>query len=117
MSIAWSSEQLAKVTRFLKENDVSSSRCAVAAKKILPVAKELDPAAIARRCTPRFGIFVDPKRRWFYHATVRAAQHYVDALTGRFGTEEAEYLHTYWADSAALHWDDLTESQLEDLAP
>ncbi|HEY5957099.1 MAG TPA: hypothetical protein VIV60_11120 [Polyangiaceae bacterium] len=117
MSIAWSSEQLAKVARVLKENDVDSSRCAVAAKRILPVARELDPNAIGRRCTPRFGRFVDPKRRWFYHATVRAALHYVDSLTGPFGTEEAEYLQTYWADDAAFHWDDLTESQLKDLAP
>ena len=56
-------------------------------------------------------------RRWFYHATVRAAWHYVDALTGPMGAEEAEYLGTYWADDAAFQWDDLTDSQLKELAP
>jgi hypothetical protein len=71
---------------------------------------------MARRCSPLFGRFVCPKRKWFYHVNVLVTQHYVDALTGADGLEQEEYIAQHWADTAAFAWEDLADDVLEDLA-
>lgn len=92
-----------------------SARCERAASKILPPSRELEEAAVAQRCDPQFGIYVCPKRKWFYHVNVRVVSHCVDALTGPCGAEEEEYLRAHWPDQDAVEWRDLTDDELEGL--
>ena len=111
MPIEWTSAQKHKVGRILRECPALSGKCELAAKRILPLARERDSAAKARRLVPvpGRGFFVNPRvslggARWFHHVAVNAERHYVDALTGVDGTEEERYLEEHWKYPEALMW-------------
>lgn len=108
--------QRERVVDALGQYGVESAQCERAASRILPPAREVHPAAVARVCKPAFGIFVCPKRKWFHHVNVFVAKHYVDALSGPDGQEENDYLDCHWRDRAAFIWQDLTDDALEELA-
>ncbi len=116
MAIAWTIEQETAVREALEKHGVASARCANAATLVLPVARERDAAAVARRCDPRYGRFVHETYRWFHHVSVCADAHYLDALTGPPGLESGVYMKTHWTDSEAFAWSTLTDAQLEELA-
>ncbi|MEK7270838.1 MAG: hypothetical protein AAB215_07875 [Planctomycetota bacterium] len=82
---------------------------------MLPIAREVDGAARARRCEPRHGRFVSPKRLWLEHVTVLVRSHCVDALTGPDGEEEKSYLNNpaHWEYPDNLLWSDVPDDQLE----
>lgn len=115
MALAWSELQKVTVIAAPEEFGLKSARCEKAAARILPVARELDPASVPRRCLPNYGRFVCPKRRWFYHVNVFVMRHYVDALSGPDGLLEQPYLQQHWADRDAIRWDDLSTDELERL--
>jgi hypothetical protein len=115
VAFAWTPDQRKRVEAVLSKYPVESARCAIAAKRIHPIAIELDVDAEVWRCSPRYGRFVDPQRRWFHHVTVRVADHYVDALTGADGLSAAEYFVHHWPDEEALRWEALTSVQVEAL--
>ena len=48
--------------------------------------------------------------------TFYVANHYVDALSGPNGLEKVEYLAAHWPDPEAIHWDILSDVDLERLA-
>ena len=79
---------------------VESNRCVPAARRIVEIATETDPAATAWKLVPREGRYVAPKdkrgSRWYLHATVRTMAHFVDALTGVDGTALDRYFTTHW---------------------
>jgi hypothetical protein len=115
VAIGWTSDQRRRVAAILAKHPAESAQCATAARKILPVAREHDPSAVVHQLSPRYGRFVDPRRRWFYHVTVRAADHQVDALTGPDGLPTNEYAALYWPDAEAIRWEVLAEVRLEAL--
>lgn len=115
MAVGWSERQEGVVRGALAEHDVDSGECALAAAKILPVALERDRSAVARRCDPNYGRFVSPQRKWYHHVSVRVEGHHVDALTGAPGLECDDYFSTYWSDTSAFSWKDLTTQELEEL--
>ena len=116
MAIGWNTSQKSRFKAALGQYDIDSALCARAANKILPVAREHDPEAVGHRCLPNFGRFVCAKRKWYFHVNVYVANHYVDALSGPDGLEKLEYLASHWPDSEAIHWDILSDTDLERLA-
>jgi len=115
MAIAWSTQQEASVSRALTNHGLDTGHCALAAAHILPVARERDRNAVARRCDPCFGRYVNPTRRWFHHVAVTLEEHYVDALTDPPGLEAAVYMSKHWADAKAFSWKDLADKSLAEL--
>jgi hypothetical protein len=112
MAVPWTDKQRPRIVKILTDFPVDSALCDRAAARVLPVARESDELAVARRCDPRFGIYVSPQRKWFFHVTVRTVGHYVDALAGPDGLPEAEYLASRWQHSDALVWRDLADEEL-----
>lgn len=115
MAVSWTKLQRPVVIDALDEFGVKSARCEKAAARILPLARELDPTSVARRCLPNYGRFVCPKRRWFYHVNVFVTRHYVDGLSGPDGLAEQTYLQQHWPDRDAIRWEDLSTDELERL--
>lgn len=113
MAIAWDPSQATRVSDILSRYPVDSGQCALAAREIHPVARERDPGAGAWQLWPGEGRYVVPKvplrRPWYYHVTVEAEGHCVDALTGVPGTSRADYVKTHWRYDA-MRWepDDLS---------
>ncbi|MBP8809740.1 MAG: hypothetical protein KBG48_08090 [Kofleriaceae bacterium] len=111
MAIAWTVEQRVRVQRVLRECPVDSGRCEQAASRICPIARERDPSATRWRMTPAEGRFVLPAEpevgRWYFHVTVEAEAHCVDALTGPGGTMRSEYLERHWRHGDAIRWEAL----------
>ena len=100
MAVPWSELQRPRVAVVLHECPVESNRCVAAARRIVVIATETDPMAKARKLVPREGRYVAPKdkrgSRWYFHATVRTRDHFVDALTGVEGTALDSYFTTHW---------------------
>jgi len=103
MSIPWTPTQQRSVAKILDAHPPQSGRCAEAAQKILPVAREVDQGARILKILPGAhprARYVMPKIRledpWFHHYTTEAARHYVDSLTGPDGTEMEQYLEAHW---------------------
>lgn len=97
--IDWSRAQKSRVVRILTRHPPESNRCAKAARALLPIAQEVDGAAQALVIEAQDAIYVQPKNvtsRWLHHVTVSAAKHYVDALTGPDGHEQATYLEHFF---------------------
>lgn len=114
MAVPWTEGQRLRVAEVLTNFPVDSGLCDRAAAGVLPVARESDELAVARRCDPMHGIYVSPRRKWFFHVTVRTVEHYVDALSGPDGLPEVEYLLSRWEHPDGLAWRDLAD---EELAP
>lgn len=91
MVLKWRSDDENLVNAALRAHPASSSRCAAAARAVLPPALRLDGAAHALllKCREPYARI---KRRgpgvlWHYHVTVHASEHRVDALTGVIGSQ------------------------------
>ncbi len=112
MTVPWTSKQRPRVVKILTDYPADSGLCDRAAARVLPIARESDTMAAARRCDPMYGIYVAPKRKWFFHVTVRTVGHCVDALAGPDGLPEDEYLASCWQHPDALVWRDLADSEL-----
>lgn len=110
MPVSWSPLQHSQVTEVLRQHPAESNRCYQAARDILPVARQVDAGACARKLVPREGRFIVPKPplrvRWFEHAAVHVQQHVVDAVTGVEGTPERSYLEAHWMYPGSLVWED-----------
>lgn len=112
MTIPWTQEQRADVDEVLVALPPSSHRCDEAARRILPIARVLDPGAGTLRVVadpaqfPRGTWAICPKhpvgRTWYEHWTVSVVAHCVDALTRTEGCEESSYLETHWLYPDAL---------------
>lgn len=74
------------------------------------MAREIESAARARKLVPTEGWFVLPKvsvgARWYEHFSVHLQCHYVDALTGADGTDDASSLEVHWKHPESLGWVD-----------
>lgn len=92
----------------LARHGIQSGRCEEAAREMLPIGRERDRDARAWRLFPREGRYVVPKvrleRPWYFHVTVEAEAHYVDALTGAYGTPSGQYLVEHWNEADAIRW-------------
>jgi hypothetical protein len=110
MPISWSPPQREMVARVLARHPAESNRCGQAAREILPVARQVDAGARARKLLPLEGRFVVTKRpleqRWYQHVAVHAQEHVVDALTGVEGTPARSYLEQHWMYPESLDWED-----------
>lgn len=113
MAVPWTERQRSRVVSILTKYPLDSGLCDRAAARILPVARQSDELAVARRCDPMYGIYVAPERKWFFHVTVRTLGHYVDALAGPDGAPETEYLTSCWQFPDALVWRDLADSEVD----
>lgn len=112
MAVPWTDRQRGRIVKVLADYPIDSGLCDRAAARVLPIARETDELAVARRCDPLCGIYVSPKRKWFFHVTVRTVGHCVDALAGPDGLPEAEYLASCWQHPEALVWRDVFEGEL-----
>ena len=99
MALNWSPTQRSSVEQALRDFPLLSGECANLARRILPIAVALDPAAQALVIAPRRGRFVCQRgssHRWFHHVTTATADHRVDALTGIDGCPKEAYLSAYF---------------------
>jgi hypothetical protein len=98
--IRWKPTQRRRVAAALSRHPVNSSRCAKAARAILPIAQQVDGTAHARLIKPPDGaLYVQPKDlnvRWFHHVTVAVEAYHVDVLTGPPGHEQVTYLEHFY---------------------
>jgi hypothetical protein len=112
MTIPWKPSQRAGVDEILAALPPESHRCDDAARQILPIALEIEPAAGTLRVVadpaqfPRGTWVICPKqpvgRAWYEHWTVGVVAHCVDALTRSDGCEEGRYLEAHWHYPEAL---------------
>jgi hypothetical protein len=102
MAIPWSEAQRWRVSTALRRFPPQSGCCEDAARAVLPVAREVDPSSCgilikpagrARYVLPKVPLDGSP---WRFHVTVRAREHYVDALTGADGTSIDAYFAQHW---------------------
>lgn len=102
MAVDWDEEQAQHVTAVLAKHPPRSSECELAARAILPIAHELDPSSRAIKITPAGRARFLATRVslggawWFHHVTTEVTEHYVDCLTGTFGTETVDYFASHY---------------------
>lgn len=114
MTISWLPAQLQAVSEVLDRYPAESNRCESAARELLPIARQLEVSARARKLVPVEGRFLVPKRgvRWWEHVAVHVQQHVVDALTGAHGTPEPSYLDQHYLYPDRLAWRDWDEKEV-----
>ncbi|HYO66099.1 MAG TPA: hypothetical protein VEU33_08455 [Archangium sp.] len=114
MTISWLPDQLKAVSEVLDRYPAESNRCESAAREILPIARELEETARARKLVPIEGRFLAPMRgvHWWEHVAVHVQQHVVDALTGAHGTPEPSYLGHHYRYPDRLVWRDWDEKEV-----
>lgn len=113
MTLSWLPAQRDKVSEVLDRYPAASNRCEAAAREILPVARELETGARARKLFPTEGRFLVPRggMRWWEHVAVHVQEHVVDALTGVDGTPEPSYLGQHYLYPERLVWRDWDENE------
>lgn len=116
MAISWTPRQLEQVVDLIEAHPARIGRCADLARRILPIARDVDPRAhgVVIRPLPGRGWFVEPRiggTMWRHHVTVAAEMHVVDALTGAAGMERERYREAHWvhADDLSFKPDDLED--------
>ncbi len=102
MPIAWKPPQAQKVTNALAKYPPQSNRCELAAKAILPVARQVDSSSRALKIKPagraRYLMTnVSLNGEWWrHHVTTEVSEHYVDSLTGTPGTLVIDYFTEHY---------------------
>lgn len=96
MAIPWNAAQRRKVSSALAKYPADSSKCAAAARQLLPVAKEVHPGAYGIQLLPAepapYLLTTGGHRKWYHHVLVEVIEHRVDALTGPSGDPARQYL-------------------------
>jgi hypothetical protein len=110
VAVNWTESQRARVQRVLSRHPIESNRCENAARSIVTIGREREPAAQVWRLYPVEGIYVVPKVKvgppyWREHFTVEVEAHCVDALTRVDGCPRASYLDDHWTETDALRWE------------
>lgn len=70
MAVAWQERQRRLVQEELHNHPIESGQCAVLARRLLPLAKEIDAEAHNLLLTPKVGRFLplrQGQRRWASH--------------------------------------------------
>lgn len=100
MPIRWNTRQLREVQAALNKFHAGSSKCAAAARTILPLARELDANAQGIHLRPKdaapYLLTRSGSRKFFHHVVVDVTKHRVDALTGPPGHPSNSYLSAYF---------------------
>lgn len=110
MTISWLPAQLEAVSEVLDRYPAESNRCESAARELLPIARQLEVSARARKLVPVEGRFLVPKRG--VRVAVHVQQHVVDTLTGTHGTPEPSYLDQHYLYPDRLAWRDWDEKEV-----
>jgi hypothetical protein len=116
MAIPWSTRQKSTVKNVLSKYPADSSKCANAARDILPVAESVDSSSRPRLIKPKnpFARWLGAGMEWTHHVNVETCDHYVDALAGADGCPSANYLDKFFAypDGLVIEDVDLSERTL-----
>ena len=106
MPIRWTAREREQISRVLQAHPSASGQCVEAADEIVEVAADRRPKIW--QLWPAEGDYVLPKvsvgELWYYHFTVEAEAHCVDALTGQDGTRCASYPEEHWKEHDAIDW-------------
>jgi hypothetical protein len=102
VAIKWKDHQAKKVASVLEQYPPQSNKCELAARAILPVARQLDASSRAMRIDPvGRARYLLPKVElkgdwWRHHVTTEVTEHYVDSLTHTPGTPVEDYFRNHY---------------------
>lgn len=100
MAIRWNRMQFREVTAALQQFPAHSDKCAAAARRILPIARQLRDDARGIQLSPIDGapylLPIKGSRKFYHHIVVEVVSHRVDALTGASGHPSSSYLATFF---------------------
>lgn len=121
VAITWTKKLEIQVNAQLSRFPQQSSKCAAAARAVLPLARQISINAHARLLTPKDGAPKLMRRAggvaWFHHVAVEVRDHKLDAMTGSPGHEACSYVDAYFQHSDCIADAAISDKELADTDP